>query len=89
MKAFVLRVVVKEARYDKDVPELCCFVPFYSLCCSSKLGHEKEFRNAPGVVDGAGRIAALTEDGYQIALTEAGYQVADAGALGGASLLSV
>jgi len=67
MKAFVYRLVEKEARFVKDAAELSGMLPFYSGTqgVQSFESLKKELRDVPWVVDGEGRNAALNEEGYQ------------------------
>jgi len=67
MKAFVHRVLAKEARYVKDVAELSGFVGFYSGTqgVQDLESLKKELRASPWVAEGEGRTAPLTDFGYQ------------------------
>jgi len=67
MKAFVHRVLAKEARYVKDVAELSGLVGFYSGTqgVQDLQSLKKELRASPWVAEGEGRTAPLTDFGYQ------------------------
>jgi len=67
MKAFVHRVLAKEARYVKDVAELSGFVGFYSGTqgVQDLESLKRELRASPWVAEGEGRTAPLTDFGYQ------------------------
>jgi len=67
MKAFIHRVVAKEARYVKDVSELSGLVGFYSGTqgVQDLESLKKELRASSWVAEGEGRTAPLTDFGYQ------------------------
>lgn len=67
MKAFIHRVLEKEARYVVDKSELNGIVPYYSgtQAVQDLDTMKKELRKAAWVAVGEGRTAALSEVGYQ------------------------